>query len=106
LYFAIVQFRKFVALDSLRKYLLAFQKLRIDRAHGIALCPNLHRAFDRGLIGIDNDYRVLVSKSFREDETNYSIRIFENRQIILPKQEIFYPLKENFNRHKNKLFKL
>jgi len=73
--------------------------------NGIALCPNLHRAFDRGLIGIDNDYRVVVSKMFREDETNYSIRAFAHRQIILPKQEMFYPLKENLSRHRDNTFK-
>lgn len=43
--------------------------------NGIALCPNLHRAFDRGLIAIDDNFKVLVSQSFREDETNYSVDI-------------------------------
>jgi putative restriction endonuclease len=32
-------------------------------ANGITLCPNLHRAFDRRLIGIDSEYRVIVSKA-------------------------------------------
>jgi len=48
-------------------------------ANGIALCPNLHRAFDRGLIAIDENYKVVVSKTFREDKTSYSIRDFENK---------------------------
>jgi putative restriction endonuclease len=30
--------------------------------NGLALCPNLHRAFDRGLIAISDDYRVVVSE--------------------------------------------
>jgi putative restriction endonuclease len=47
--------------------------------NGIALCPNLHRAFDRGLIAIDENYKVVVSNSFKEDETNYSIRAFESK---------------------------
>lgn len=51
--------------------------------NGIALCPNLHRAFDRGLIGINEDYRVIISKSFREDESNYSIHVFAGKQIQL-----------------------
>jgi DNA sulfur modification protein DndC len=73
--------------------------------NGIALCPNLHRAFDRGLITIDNNYKVIVSKTFKEDETNYSIRIFENQQIFLPKQEIHFPLIDNFSWHRRKIFK-
>ena len=44
--------------------------------NGIALCPNLHRAFDRGLITIDGNYKVVVSDSFREDKTSYSIKAF------------------------------
>ncbi len=52
--------------------------------NGIALFPNLHRAFDRGLIAIDNNYKVVVSKTFKEEVTNYSIRIFEGQEIMLP----------------------
>ncbi len=73
--------------------------------NGIALCPNLHRAFDRGLISIDDNFKVVVSKTFKEDETNYSIRIFENQQILLPKQRVFYPLMENLNWHKKHILK-
>lgn len=73
--------------------------------NGIALCPNLHRAFDRGLIAIDNNYKVVVSKTFKENETNYSIKVFEKQKIILPNQEIFYPLAENFNWHSKNIFK-
>ena len=52
-------------------------------SNGIALCPNLHRAFDRGLIGINENYRVVISNKFKEDETNYSFRIFEGKNISL-----------------------
>lgn len=73
--------------------------------NGIALCPNLHRAFDRGLIGIDEKYRVIVSKSFKEDTTSYSIRAFEGKEIRLPKIESYFPLKENFGWHRKNVFK-
>lgn len=73
--------------------------------NGIALCPNLHRAFDRGLITIDKNYKVIISKVFKEGKTNYSIKAFENQQILLPKQNIFYPLIHNFNWHRKNIFK-
>lgn len=41
--------------------------------NGIALCPNLHRAFDSGLISIDENYKVIVSNTFIEERNNYSI---------------------------------
>lgn len=73
--------------------------------NGIALCPNLHRAFDRGLIAIDNNYKVVVSKSFTEDESNYSIHGFDGKEILLPKQKEYFPLKENLSWHKQNIFK-
>lgn len=73
--------------------------------NGIALCPNLHRAFDRGLIGIDKNYKVIVSKSFSENITNYSIKSFEGKMLRLPNIKNYYPLKENFNWHMNNIFR-
>lgn len=64
--------------------------------NGIALCPNLHRAFDRGLIAINEDYKVIVSKSFKEEKNIYSIRAFENKIINLPSIESFFPKANNF----------
>lgn len=73
--------------------------------NGIALCPNLHRAFDRGLISIDEDYRVVVSKSFKEGRSSYSIKSFERKDLQLPNMKSYYPLKENFEWHRKNVFK-
>lgn len=73
--------------------------------NGIALCPNLHRAFDRGLIGIDENYTAVISKTFKEDETNYSIRAFSGKEIQLPFEKKYYPLIDNFRWHRNNVFK-
>ena len=74
-------------------------------SNGIALCPNLHRAFDRGLISIDSEYRVLVSSTFIEDENNYSIRKFEGKSILLPRNNDYFPIKENFEWHRKNVFR-
>jgi putative restriction endonuclease len=74
-------------------------------SNGIALCPNLHRAFDRGIIAIDENYKVIVSKLFKEGTSNYGIRIFEGKQIILPQQKSNYPLLNNFEWHRTNTFK-
>ncbi|MGD1834179.1 MAG: HNH endonuclease, partial [Nitrososphaeraceae archaeon] len=71
--------------------------------NGIALCPNLHRVFDRGLISIDDNYKVIVSDLFVESEkTNYGIRQFEGSKIILPKDKKHYPSKNSFKFHRDK----
>lgn len=74
-------------------------------SNGIALCPNLHRAFDRGLISIDNDYKVIVSDNFHEDATNYSIRSFKGKRIILPSQQKHYPLPNNLQWHRTNIYR-
>lgn len=73
--------------------------------NGIALCPNLHRAFDRGLITIDENYKVVVSNSFKEDKSSYGIKSFEGKEIQLPNLKDYYPLKDNFEWHRNNIFK-
>lgn len=69
--------------------------------NGIALCPNMHRAFDRGLICIDDNYRVIVSKIFMESYSHYSIKQFNRKEILRPKDENYWPSLENLRSHRN-----
>jgi len=74
--------------------------------NGLSLCPNIHRAFDRGLITIDENYKIIISNNFEEDHKNpFSIRKFENQQIILPSNNMYIPKKENLLWHNEKVFK-
>jgi len=73
--------------------------------NGIALCPNLHRAFDRGLIAIDSNYKVVVSNTFKEEESNYSIRSFAGKWIQLPNRNEYFPQKKNLEWHRKNIFK-
>jgi putative restriction endonuclease len=67
--------------------------------NGIALCPNLHRAFDRCLISLDMDYRVLV-KPFTEQENLYSIKQFEGKQMLFPNNINYFPAQANLFSHR------
>jgi len=66
---------------------------QLDRIirNGIALSPNLHRAFDRGMIAISDDYTVLLHKQVKDLSSNYSVKQFENHQLHLPPDTIYYP---------------
>tara|TARA_R110002049_G_scaffold7173_11_gene42598 strand:- start:1225 stop:2184 length:960 start_codon:yes stop_codon:yes gene_type:complete len=71
--------------------------------NGIALCPNLHRAFDRGLITISNDYKVIVSNQFKEaSNSSYTISQFNNNKILLPNDQKLYPSLKGFSQHRDK----
>lgn len=73
-------------------------------SNGIALSPNLHRAYDRGLITINEDYIVRISPVIRENETPFSISQFAGRRIILPENKKDYPSPENLIWHKKEVF--
>lgn len=72
--------------------------------NGIALCPNLHRAFDRGLLSVTPDYRVKISDSFIE-EGNYSLKQFANKKISLPINGKYWPNRESLEWHVNNVFR-
>jgi putative restriction endonuclease len=74
--------------------------------NGISLSPNLHRAFDRGLLTINADYVVRISPAIKENESPYSLRQFEGKQIKLPNETKYYPSIENLNWHRKECFVL
>jgi putative restriction endonuclease len=64
--------------------------------NGLALCPNLHRAFDRHLFWIDGDYRVRVAEGFGElGGHDYGVQRFNGQQLRLPKVRTWWPRVEN-----------
>lgn len=74
--------------------------------NGLALCPNMHRAFDRGLISVDENYQILVSNAIKDDSNHpYSFRQHENSQLILPQYIQYYPSLENLAWHRREVFK-
>lgn len=88
-------------------HIIPFSKSYDDTiGNGISLCPNIHRAFDRGLITIDENYKLLVSKEFEEDSDNpFSIRKFENQKILLPQKPLYAPNKASLLWHNENIFK-
>jgi putative restriction endonuclease len=67
--------------------------------NGFALAPTLHRAFDRGLIGVSDDYRVVINPKAKDYSPGGGIRRFEGQKIVLPADPRFYPSKERFRKH-------
>lgn len=73
-------------------------------SNGICLSPNLHRAFDRGLITITEDFIVRVTPTLIENSSVYGIQQFEGNQIKLPENPKFYPSPSNFRWHRMEKF--
>lgn len=88
-------------------HIIPFSLTHDDRINnGIALCPNMHRAFDRGLLSIDENYRLLVSSGIIEESQNaYSISKLEGKPIYLPHGKQYCPAQENLEWHRENVFK-
>ncbi|HTN46623.1 MAG TPA: HNH endonuclease [Flavipsychrobacter sp.] len=74
-------------------------------SNGLSLCPNLHRAFDRFLITIDETYKVIVSPHFKEAGP-YPIHVFHGQPILLPGEQEYFPAIENLRWHNEKYYLL
>ena len=74
--------------------------------NGLALCKLCHWTFDSGLVGFDDDYRVIVNRSItRDGNLPGHIQQFARRPMILPERECYYPATENLAWHRHR-FKL
>ena len=70
--------------------------------NGLALCPNLHRAFDLGLIGLDDQYRVLVKNKIHESNSALSLQQWKGRKILLPEQDRYWPDGRGLREHRER----
>lgn len=75
-------------------------------SNGICLSPNLHRAFDRGLLTINEDYIVRISPSVNESNSPYGITQFAGKRIDLPQELKLYPSPQNLSWHRKECFVL
>ena len=77
------------------------EKNRLNPQNGLCL-NNLHdKAFDRGLISFDNDYRLILSDKIKKQESKYFLDL-EGKKMTLPKK--FLPNIEFLEYHNMEIF--
>ena len=71
--------------------------------NGLALSGTVHWMFDRGLISIGDDYKILVAKNRVPDN---AIRLLnQNGMVNLPKDQTLYPNAHYLKFHRDEVFK-
>jgi len=80
---------------------------RADPCNGLSLCVFHDRAFDRGLITIDENYQIEISKEVKSTEIESNLHKIglieiEGQKITLPKK--FNPDKEALAYHRDNIF--
>ena len=74
-------------------------------ANGLCLCRLCHWSFDEGLMGVGDDYDLLVSGRVRTDRNMPShILTLTGRPIFRPEPERCWPAKENLAHHRREVF--
>lgn len=70
--------------------------------NGIALCRDMHWAFDKGFITISDDFTIIV-----HDEMQNSILMeYSNKKIFIPADPYFQPEKKFLKHHRENIFGL
>lgn len=77
-----------------------------DVRNGISLCQLHHWSFDKGLISMDRNYRVIVSNLMLErGPTEWLLTKLRGRLVRLPDDECLYPAHEALAWHREEVFK-
>lgn len=71
--------------------------------NGLALSGTVHWMFDRGLISIGDDYKILVATNHVPEDAARLLN--QNGSINLPKDETVYPNAHYLKFHRDKVFK-
>ena len=77
---------------------------RMDPRNGLCLSATYDAAFDKHLLSLDEDYRIILSRDLKDHYTGESVRAHfqkrEGEQITLPKA--YRPLPSYLERHRSK----
>ncbi len=80
---------------------------RLNPENGICLSPLYDRAYDKGYIGINEKFEILLSSELKEkNKEEYHSKYFDSlsgAKIILPKK--YYPKKEFLQFHLEEVFR-
>lgn len=71
--------------------------------NGLALTGTVHWLFDRGLLSVDEDYRILLARSGVPEELGRLIH--PNRQLRLPRRQEWRPHPSYLKWHREHVFK-
>lgn len=77
---------------------------RLDPRNGLCLSATYDAAFDRNLISLDDDYRIILSKDIKEHYTGESVKRYflnkEGEKIKVP--ALYRPHKDYLAKHRDK----
>ena len=76
--------------------------IRLDPSNGLSLCALHDKAFDKGYLSLDKDYKVVVSKKISDVALSNELMQFNGNEIELPRRQ--KPKQEYLDHHRRVIF--
>ena len=75
-----------------------------DVRNGISLCKLHHWAFDKGLISVSENYRVMIARLIEsEGPVESMLSVFRNSAVLLPEHNQLYPSQHALDWHRQNI---
>ena len=97
----VIRYGSFMNLEAAHIWPKSHQGLFMP-SNGIALCRDMHWAFDKGMFTVDDNLRVVVHPDI---ESTY-LKQYHNKQLFIPQNAFFRPDINNLHYHQSNIFGL
>ena len=97
----VIRFGSFMNLEAAHICPRSHQGLYLP-SNGIALCRDMHWAFDKGMFTVDDNFRVNVHPDIESDY----LRQYNNKQLFIPENTFFRPDINNLHYHQSNIYGL
>lgn len=97
----VIRYGSFMNLEAAHIWPRSHQGLYMP-SNGIALCRDMHWAFDKGMFTVDDNLRVIVHPDIESDY----LKQYHNKQLFIPQNAFFRPDINNLHYHQSNIFGL
>ena len=97
----VIRYKSFMNLEAAHIWPKSHNGLYLP-SNGIALCRDMHWAFDKGMFTISDSLRVIVHPDIESDY----LKQFNNKQLYIPDNTFFQPDINNLHYHRSNIFGL
>ena len=97
----VIQYKSFMNLEAAHIWPRSHKGLYLP-SNGIALCRDMHWAFDKGMFTIGDDFKVIVHPDVESDY----LQQYNNKSLYIPENAFFRPDINNLHYHQTHIYGL
>lgn len=97
----VIQYKSFMNLEAAHIWPRSHKGLYLP-SNGIALCRDMHWAFDKGMFTIGDDFKIIVHPDVESDY----LQQYNNKSLYIPENAFFRPDINNLHYHQTHIYGL